>query len=241
MAKYAGTSPAEGRAFDGVIRDNNGTDRGVHATVLGKPQPRPRRVALVDRDLGLARAVRVALSSAPGWRLTHYTSGQEFLQRLNNPLPDVVLMEWLAAEAADSAFGRQFLQQWPRVPAVALMSQPQPHTVATAIKAGASGCLVKPIRTDQLLNSLKLAVEGRSVLCQQAQDSIFSHFRARAGNAPLTAGQVRIVELLKRGHTEKEIAVKLRLATATVHTHLVRAYRLLGAHNRDQALKQFYH
>jgi DNA-binding NarL/FixJ family response regulator len=196
---------------------------------------------LVHRDAEVVRTVRVAVNSATNWCLRSFNSAEEFLRRMAGALPDVLLIEWLPAEAADSAFVHQILQQWPRLPTLALLSQPEPFTVVTAIKAGVSGCVVKPIRVGRLLHSLGLAVQGRSVLCQQAQDSLLSHVRGRAGDAPLTNRQARIMELLKRGYSEKEIAFKLRGPAATIHSHIMRAYRVLGAHNRDQALKTYYH
>ncbi len=204
------------------------------------------RVALVD-DQALFRAgIRMLVSSQPDLEFVGEAgNGVEGIALAASALPDVVLMDIRMpimdgiesthhiVEAARSRGGRQ-----PRI--IVLTTFDLDEAAARAIRAGASGFVLKDADPEFLLAAIRTVHSGTSVIAAAATRELFEHFDSRATVAPpaqfseLTARELEIFGLAAKGLSNAEIAAKEYLSEATVKTHISRVLAKLGLRDRVQ-------
>jgi DNA-binding NarL/FixJ family response regulator len=113
--------------------------------------------------------------------------------------------------------------------------------VFDALRAGASGFLVKDIEPDDLLHGVRVAARGDALLSPAITRRLISEFVARPPDASLAAGldvltnrEREVVALVAGGLTNDEIADRMVISPATAKTHVSRAMTKLGARDRAQ-------
>jgi DNA-binding NarL/FixJ family response regulator len=120
--------------------------------------------------------------------------------------------------------------------------------VYEALRAGASGFLLKDAPADQLVAAIRVVAEGGALIAPSVTRRLIEEFARRpaagAQDAPwldeLTAREVEVLRLLARGRSNHEIAAELTVADATVKTHVAHVLRKLGARDRTQAVVLAY-
>lgn len=203
------------------------------------------RVALVD-DQALFRAgIRMLVSSQSDLEFVGEAGdGAEGIAMAARERPDVVLMDIrmpvmdgidstrgiVAAAAARG--GRQ-----PRV--IVLTTFDLDEAAARAIRAGASGFLLKDTDPEFLLAAIRTVHAGTSVVAASATRDLFEHFGVVAVEAPasfgtLTGREREIFLLAARGLSNSEIAAREYLSEATVKTHVSRVLGKLALRDRVQ-------
>lgn len=203
------------------------------------------RVALVD-DQALFRAgIRMLVSSQPDLEFVGEAGdGREGIAMAAEQRPDVVLMDirmpvldgiestrGILADAAQRG-GRQ-----PRV--IVLTTFDLDEAAARAIRAGASGFLLKDTDPEFLLAAIRTVHAGTSVIAASATRELFEHFGDVVAEAPsefesLTGREREIFLLAARGLSNSEIARREYLSEATVKTHVSRILGKLGLRDRVQ-------
>ncbi|MEV0677705.1 response regulator transcription factor [Actinosynnema sp. NPDC050436] len=151
--------------------------------------------------------------------------------------PDVVLMD-LRMPGVDgvTAIGR--LRGLPaRV--LVLTTYDTDSDVLPAIKAGATGYLLKDTPRDELFRAVRSAARGEAVLSPSVATRLVGQVRAPASE-PLSDREVEVLGLIARGCTNREAAVRLFISEATVKTHLVHVYAKLGVKDRASAVAEAY-
>ena len=205
----------------------------------------PIRVALVD-DQALFRAgIRMLVSSQPDLEFVGEAGdGVEAVAMVAASAPDVVLMDirmpvmdGIAATSAilEDAAARGILP--PRV--VALTTFDLDEAAARAIRAGASGFLLKDTEPEFLLASIRAVHSGTSVIAASATLELFERFAPPATPIPaeyetLTAREREIFQLAARGLSNAEIAKDQFVSEATVKTHVSRVLAKLSLRDRVQ-------
>lgn len=220
------------------------------------PATGPIRVALVD-DQQLVRAgFRMVIDSQPDLEVVvEAGNGAEALRRLAVVEADVVLMDvrmpemdGLAATArltSDATTGRH---PAPRV--IVLTTFDLDEYVLAAIKAGASGFLLKDAPPEEMLGAIRTVHAGDAVIAPSSTRRLMEHLvtalpdlDARAqhpGLADLTDREREVLVLMARGRSNTEIGRDLFVAEATVKTHVGRILAKLGARDRVQAVVAAY-
>ena len=117
--------------------------------------------------------------------------------------------------------------------------------VYEALKAGASGFLLKRTPAEDLVAGIRVVAEGEALLAPSVTQRLIETFRQRPEAAPsrdeselddLTEREREVLVLVARGMTNGEIAVHLFLSEGTVKTHVKRIFAKLGLHDRTQAV-----
>ena len=203
----------------------------------------PIRVALVD-DQALFRAgIRMLVSSQPDLIFVGEAGdGREGIAMAADVKPDVILMdirmpvldgiESTKGILANATSGRQ-----PRI--IVLTTFDLDEAAARAIRAGASGFLLKDTDPEFLLAAIRTVHAGTSVVAATATRELFEHFGQQAEPAPatfesLTDREKEIFALAARGLSNAEIASAEFLSEATVKTHISRVLGKLGLRDRVQ-------
>ena len=203
------------------------------------------RVALVD-DQSLFRAgIRMLVSSQPDLEFVGEAGdGAEAVTMVAASDPDVVLMDIRMPVMDGIAATRAILEDAasrgttpPRV--VALTTFDLDEAAARAIRAGASGFLLKDTEPEFLLASIRAVHSGTSVIAASATLELFEQFAPPAIPVPpafetLTAREREIFQLAARGLSNAEIAKDQFVSEATVKTHVSRVLAKLSLRDRVQ-------
>jgi DNA-binding NarL/FixJ family response regulator len=217
---------------------------------------RPVRVALVD-DQPLVRAgLRMVIDSQPDLEVVvEADDGRDALRRLAVTASDVVLMDvrmpgmdGLSATRALLSDGGAAAAGDPRV--VVLTTFDLDEYVLDAIRAGASGFLLKDAQPEELLTAIRTVHQGDAVIAPSSTRRLMERLvtalppEEAAGPqealAGLTSREREVLVLMARGRSNTEIAGDLFVAEATVKTHVGRILSKLDARDRVQAVVTAY-
>jgi two-component system, NarL family, nitrate/nitrite response regulator NarL len=123
------------------------------------------------------------------------------------------------------------------IPAVVISAQDNPRIIAAALDAGALGFIPKSFGASELLDALKRVLAGEVFLPEQIKEQIDRMRRSSTDSVPnknlgITARQIRVLELLVKGYSNRKIALTLNLSEHTVKSHLKVLFAVLNADNR---------
>jgi DNA-binding NarL/FixJ family response regulator len=206
------------------------------------------RVLIVDDEELVRTGLRLILEAEPDLTVVGTASdgaaGVAGVQRFR---PDVVLMDIRMPGLDGLAATRQILEKPGDVACkvVILTTFDVDEHVYEALRAGASGFLLKDVPADQLVHAIRVAAAGEALLAPSVTRRLISAFTRRApvtqsaataGLADLTSREVEVLTLLAEGLSNAEIAGRLFLGEATVKTHVARILMKLGVRDRVQAV-----
>ena len=174
--------------------------------------------------------------------------GSEAIERARELRPDVVLMDIRMPGVDGIEATRRLLADdgGPRV--LMLTTFDQNEYVYEAMKAGASGFLLKDVRREELVNAVRVVAAGDALLAPTLTRRLIEDFvrRPPPGSAPsgpiadLTDRESEVLRLIARGLSNAEIAAELVVSDATVKTHVARILSKLGLRDRIQAVVLAY-
>jgi DNA-binding NarL/FixJ family response regulator len=208
------------------------------------------RVVIAD-DQALVRAgFKVLLESDPGVEVVgEAADGAAALAQVRAARPDVVLMD-VRMPAMDGLAATRAIVAEPDLAAtrvVILTTFEVDEYVFEALRAGASGFLVKDIEPADLLRAVHVVAAGEALLSPGVTRRLIAEFVARAGlaQAPpelavLTDREREVMALAAHGLNNDEISTKLVVSPATTKTHISRAMSKLGARDRAQLVVLAY-
>ncbi len=174
-------------------------------------------------------------------------NGDEAVRMADLLRPDIILMDVTMPEMDGVEATRQIRAIAPNIRIVMLTMHAEQGVLADAIRAGASGYLVKDCSTEEIADAVRLAVSGESALSPQIAASMLDEVR-RLGDAQAfgAADEERIVsrreeevlQLIADGCSTPEVAERLYISQKTVKNHLASIYQKLDARDRTQAVLQ---
>jgi DNA-binding NarL/FixJ family response regulator len=212
------------------------------------------RVLLAD-DQPLVRAgLRVLLESAPDIEVAgEAANGREAFDAARATRPDVVLMDIRmplmdGLEATRRITADSDLRG---VRVLILTTFETDEYVFEALRAGASGFVVKDVEPAELLQAVRVVAGGEALLSPGATRRLIAEFVARperrhgapsapAALAALTEREREVLVLVAAGRSNDEIAAELSITSATAKTHVSRAMAKLGARDRAQLVVMAY-
>jgi DNA-binding NarL/FixJ family response regulator len=175
--------------------------------------------------------------------------GQEALDRARELAPDVVLMDIRMPRLDGLEATRRLLAGSPPHPKVLMLTTfDVAEYVYEALKAGASGFLLKDAPREQLVAAVRTVAAGDALLAPAITRRLIEDFVRRPppgqamppGLEELTGREVEVLRLVARGLSNAEIAEELFLGEATVRTHVSHVLRKLGLRDRVQAVVLAY-
>src|SRR5262249_42470483 len=158
--------------------------------------------------------------------------------------PDVVVMDIRMPELDGIEATRRLRAAGHQARVLILTTFDHDEYVYEAMRAGASGFLLKDVPSDQLVSGIRTVAAGDALLAPALTRRLIEYFVHRpphgtttpSGLDQLTAGEVEVLTLLGRGLSNSEIATRLYVGEATVKTHVGRILAKLGLRDRVQAV-----
>jgi DNA-binding NarL/FixJ family response regulator len=210
------------------------------------------RVLIAD-DQGLVRAgFRMILDSEPGLEVVGEASdGVEAVAAARDLRPDVVLMDIRMPGIDGIEATRQVLALGGEKPirVLVLTTFDLNEYVYDALRAGASGFLLKDTPPEQLVAGVHVVARGESLLAPSITRRLIEEFAAKAPAAEaapapeleeLTTRELEVFRLMARGLSNAEIAAELVVSETTVKTHVARVLMKLGLRDRVQGVVYAY-
>ncbi|CAN5589524.1 response regulator transcription factor [soil metagenome] len=162
-------------------------------------------------------------------------NGAEALKMAHELKPDVVLMDLLMPVMDGITAIAAIRRELPETEVVAVTSVLEDASVVGAVRAGASGYLLKDTKADELCRAIKAAAAGQVQLSPQAAARLMREVRAPESPETLTERETDVLRLLARGKANKEVAHALSIGEKTVKTHVSNILAKLGVQSRTQA------
>jgi DNA-binding NarL/FixJ family response regulator len=211
------------------------------------------RILLVD-DQALVRAgFRMILDAEPEMEVVGEASdGREAVDQVRTLQPDVVLMDIRMPELDGLEAARRILSAAdadgsPKI--LMLTTFDLDEYVYEALRAGASGFLLKDTPPEQLVGAIHVIAKGEALLSPSITRRVIAEFVKGSGPRPttqfprlqdLTARELEVMKLIARGLSNAEIAKALFVSETTVKTHVARILMKLGLRDRVQAVVLAY-
>jgi DNA-binding NarL/FixJ family response regulator len=209
------------------------------------------RVMIVDDERLVRAGLRMILEAEPGIEVVAEASdGREAVAAAARAQPDVVLMDIRMPDVDGIEATRQILRgPEPRPHVIALTTFDLDEYVYEALRAGASGFLLKDAPEDRLVAAIQVAAEGGSLFAPSATRSLVEAFARRTtrrrspepkGLEDLTPRELEVLRLVARGLSNREIADVLVLSEHTAKTHVAHILNKLELRDRVQAVVLAY-
>ena len=203
------------------------------------------RVLLVDDDALVRAGLRMILSSAEDIEVVgEADDGARAVAAVREHRPDVVLMDIRMAEM-DGITATAALRRLDAPPQVIVLTTFQAdEQVMNALRAGASGFLVKDTPPTEIINAVRLVASGDAIISPSVTRTLLSHFgdgkapdRRRAAVqrlATLTDREREVAVAIGAGASNAEVAASLFMSEATVKAHVSRLFTKLDVASRVQ-------
>ncbi len=199
--------------------------------------PKPIRVLLAD-DHSLFRAgIRALLQSVPGMDVVaEAENGYATLGLIKSQRPDVALIDIAMPEMNGLETAARISREHPEVKVIILSMHAGEEYVMQALRAGASGYLLKDAATSELELAVRAVARGETYLSPTISKRVIDEYLMRTGTAQspveqLTRRQREILQLIAKGYTSKEMAQMLSLSPKTVETHRTQLMKQLDIHD----------
>jgi DNA-binding NarL/FixJ family response regulator len=208
------------------------------------------RVALVDDQVMVRAGFRMILESEPDITVVGEAGdGRDVLDLVARSQPDVVLMDVRMPVMDGIEATRRLAAAGGPEKVLILTTFDLDDYVYAALRAGASGFLLKDAPAEQLINAVRVIAAGDALLAPSVTRLLIDEVSRRPavdatvvapGIADLTDRELEVLRLMARGQSNAEIAAQLYLGEATVKTHVGRVLTKLDLRDRVQAVVVAY-
>ena len=214
----------------------------------GDGQPRPSRLVVADDHPLFRAALRQILRELPDLVVAgEAADGRETVELCRRLRPDLVLMDLRMPKMDGFEATRDIKRNFPSTIVLVLTAFEEPDYLLEALKAGASGYVLKHVDPQQIVGAIRRVLEGECPLNQEVAMQLLMRLieekQQKTKQAapkpslsiPLSPREVEVLELLVRGQSNQQIASELSISMSTVKNHVHHIITKLGVSDRVQA------
>jgi two-component system NarL family response regulator len=204
------------------------------------------RVMVVDDHALFRRGLEMVLGAEPDLDLVGEASdGQEAVQRAQELMPDVILMDVRMPKRTGIEATRQIRDVLPHVKILMLTISDDEADLYEAIKAGAAGYLLKEIPIEEVAEAIRSVWAGQSRISPSMASKLLNEFAAMSKAADerptmptpkLTDREMEVLKLVAKGMNNRDIAKELFISENTVKNHIRNILEKLHLHSRMEAV-----
>ncbi len=168
-------------------------------------------------------------------------SAREAIEQVNNLTPDVVVMDIRLPGTSGIEACEEIVNRFPGTKVIMLTSYAEDEMLFSAIRAGASGYILKQIGSDDLIKALEAVSRGEALLDPAVTQRVFQEVRRAVKEeeasafAHLSQQEKHVLLLVSEGKTNREIAKSLFLGEGTVRNYVSSILSKLSVNNRAEA------
>jgi DNA-binding NarL/FixJ family response regulator len=204
------------------------------------------RVLLVDDQALFREGLETLLSVHKDIQVVGQASnGQEAVEVAAKVHPDVVLMDVRMPILDGVGATRRLKKALPQCKVIVLTTFDDDEYIFDALRTGAVGYLLKDVASARLVEAIRIAARGESILEPSVATKVIAEFSRVSSMVPsvqmeqlvepLSERELEILELIARGASNREIADQLFIAEGTVKNHVTHILGKLGVRDRTQA------
>jgi DNA-binding NarL/FixJ family response regulator len=224
------------------------TDPGAASGSVASSAADPIRALIVDDHALFRRGLEMVLAAEDDIELVGEASdGAEAVQKAGESLPDVVLMDIRMPKSSGIEACRAMKEVAPSSKIVMLTISDEEEDLFEAIRAGASGYLLKDIPLDEVADVVRAVHGGQSLINPSMAAKLLTEFAAlnkrdqeeRAEQVPppkLTDREMQVLKLVAKGMNNRDIAKELFISENTVKNHVRNILEKLQIHSRMEAV-----
>jgi DNA-binding NarL/FixJ family response regulator len=202
------------------------------------------RVILADDHPMIRQGLKSMLSASGEVDVVaEVSNGRELIDAVREHFPDVVVVDIRMPDMDGIEAVRRIRRHHPEVKALMLTVHDEDAYVLEAIKAGATGYLLKTVSATELVKGIAAVAEGKAMLHPSITRKMMDEFAAMAKGNPesaerteLSPRELEVLQLLAYGKSNKEIAKDLGIGAQTVKTHVSHIFGKLGSSDRTGAV-----
>lgn len=196
------------------------------------------RVVVVDDHELVRSGVEMSLELHPDLVLVaQAATGEAAIAVCEETQPDVVLMDLVLPGMDGAEATAEIVRRVPHAKVLALTTFSDPDLIERAVKAGATGYVLKNVSADELAKAIRQTYAGITTLAPEVAEVLMQALTAPpTPGTLLTDRELEVLALLAHGLTNAEIADRLVLALSTVKTHVSSILTKLGASGRAEAV-----
>ena len=204
------------------------------------------RLMLADDHRMLREGLRRSMAEQGFDMVGEARDGAEAVELARVLQPDVILMDVTMPELDGVEATRRIRSTLPQVKVVMLTMHADQDVLASAIRAGASGYLVKDCSTEEIAEAVRMTAKGDTIISPRLAASMLDEVRrieGRPAGSPedervVTRREEEVLQLIADGCSTPEVAERLYISQKTVKNHLASIYQKLDARDRTQAVLQ---
>jgi len=224
------------------VAPTRASDARANIAVMAEPKRPPLRVMLVDDHEVVRDGIRSMLASEDDIHVSGEAGTvREAIDEANRTKPDVVVMDVRLADGSGIEATRQIRADHPSISVLMLTSFADDEALFASIMAGASGYVLKQVRSGELVRAIRAVGAGKSLLDPSVTTAVLD--RLRKGKhlmrderlARLSPQEERILALIADGRTNREVGEELKLAEKTVKNYVSSILSKLEVARRAEA------
>jgi DNA-binding NarL/FixJ family response regulator len=225
----------------------NTVDAEAQSAGNAGPKPEgapPITVAVVEDNSTVRRNLERLINRAPGFHcVCACADGVEALRLLPAHAPKVVLMDIQMPKMSGIDCVARLKAILPSAQIIMLTVYEDTDTIFKALRAGASGYLLKRCAHDGILHAIREILEGGAPMSIAIARKVVAAFHEpvapERAHVVLSAREREILDLLSQGLSNKEIGAKLNLSQFTVRNHLAKVFEKLHVRSRTEAVMAY--
>jgi DNA-binding NarL/FixJ family response regulator len=201
------------------------------------------KVAIVEDDNRFRQSLRRVIESKASLKcISEYAVGAEAIEKIPRDKPDVVLMDLNLPDCSGAEITAQLKAKLPNISVVILTVYNDAEHIFKALRAGASGYLLKQASAPEIIEAVAEAYRGGAPMTSEIARKVIAAFHeTKPSPSPmeeLAPREMEILQLVANGFANKEIADKMSITLSTVCWYLHEIYKKLHVQSRVQAVNK---